>query len=126
MASEEATGSDPRKSFVGTSNYMSPESIDLNYSYKSDIWAFGILAYKFYFNRLPYEGQDSFEIFKKIKLNDLPLQNDVEPEFEELFRLTLCKDPAMRPSAAELKKIRLFEGVDFKEIFKTASPISKT
>lgn len=61
---------------------MSPESIDLRYSPKSDIWAFGILAYKFYFNKLPYEGKDSLEIFKKIKISALPIDNDVEPEFQ--------------------------------------------
>ena len=44
---------------MGTANYLSPEGIDLSYSNKNDIWAFGILAYKFYFNHLPYEGQDS-------------------------------------------------------------------
>lgn len=87
-----------RKSFVGTTNYMSPESIDLKYSPKSDIWAFGILAYKFFFNRLPYEGKDSLEIFKKIKINDLPLEKETDPEFQELFRMTLCKDPEQRPS----------------------------
>lgn len=56
-----------RKSFVGTTNYLSPESIDLDYSFKSDIWALGILAYKFYFNKLPFEGADGVEILKKIK-----------------------------------------------------------
>jgi serine/threonine protein kinase len=45
---------DHRHSFVGTTNYLSPESISMKYSPKSDIWAFGILAYKFYFNKLPY------------------------------------------------------------------------
>lgn len=49
------------------------------YSTKSDIWALGILAYKFYFNKLPYEGKDSVQIFKKIKIHDLPLEEGVEP-----------------------------------------------
>lgn len=69
-------------SFVGTVNYLSPEGISLNYTQKSDIWAFGILAYKFYFNKLPYEGKDSIEIFKKIKVNNIPIEKDIEPEFQ--------------------------------------------
>ena len=58
-AMEEKERERERVSFVGTANYLSPEGIDLSYSSKNDIWAFGILAYKFYFNRLSYEGQDS-------------------------------------------------------------------
>jgi len=73
---------DHRQSFVGTTNYLSPESISMQYSTKSDIWALGILAYKFYFNKLPYEGKDSVEIFTKIKINDVPIEKGVEPEFE--------------------------------------------
>ena len=65
-------------SFVGTINYLSPEGINLNYSTKSDIWALGILAYKFYFNKLPYEGKDSIEIFKQIKVNNLPVEKDAD------------------------------------------------
>ena len=85
----------------------------------------GILAYKFYFNKLPYEGHDSLEIFKKIKVNDLPMDKGVEPEFEEFFRLTLCKDPEQRPTASQLKKLKLFEGVNFKTIFTINPPITK-
>lgn len=104
---------------------MSPEAIDLHYSAKNDIWAIGILAYKFYFNKLPYEGHDSLEIFKKIKLNELPLEKGVEPEFEEFFRLTLNKDAEKRPSAAELKKLKLFDKVNFKNIFNEVPPITR-
>ena len=104
---------------------MSPESIDLKYSPKSDIWAFGILAYKFYFNRLPFEGKDSIQIFKKVKISDLSLHKEIEPDIEELFRLTLCKEPEKRPTAAELKKIKFFEQVNFKYIFNEEAPISK-
>jgi hypothetical protein len=49
----------------------------------------------------------------------------VEPEFEQLFRLTLSKNPEQRPSAQQLKKFKLFEGVDFAQIFSQAPPISE-
>jgi serine/threonine protein kinase len=45
---------DSRKSLVGTINYLSPEGIEMQHSNKSDIWAFGILSYKFYYNKLPF------------------------------------------------------------------------
>ena len=68
---------DYRHSFVGTTNYLSPEGISMQYSPKSDIWALGILAYKFYFNKLPYEGKNSVEIFTKIKIHDVPIEKGV-------------------------------------------------
>jgi serine/threonine protein kinase len=44
---------------VGSANYLSPEALKLNYSEKSDIWAFGVIAYKFYYNYLPFEGENN-------------------------------------------------------------------
>jgi serine/threonine protein kinase len=63
--------SSPRKSLVGSANYLSPEALKLHYSEKSDIWAFGIIAYKFYFSSLPFEGTDNMEIFKRIVENEV-------------------------------------------------------
>lgn len=108
---------------MGTTNYMSPETIDLDYSFKSDIWALGILAYKFYFNRLPYEGTDSVEIFKKIKVGHLPLDPDTDPDFKQFFEMTLAQDPEARPTTTQLKKSKLFGGIDFDNVFNMPAPI---
>lgn len=51
---------------VGSANYLSPEGLQLRYSTKSDIWAFGVLAYKFNFNCLPFEGNSNAEIFQQL------------------------------------------------------------
>ena len=53
------SSSSPRKSLVGSANYLSPEALKLQYSEKSDIWALGVIAYKFYFGYLPFEGVDN-------------------------------------------------------------------
>lgn len=43
---------------VGSANYLSPEALKLQYSTKSDVWSFGVLAYKFFLNKLPFEGSN--------------------------------------------------------------------
>lgn len=66
MAREEEA-STRSKSFVGSANYLSPESITMEHSLSTDIWAFGVLAYRLFHDRLPFEGENSFEIFQKIR-----------------------------------------------------------
>jgi serine/threonine protein kinase len=39
----------------------------MTYSLASDIWAYGVLAFKLVHGKLPFEGKDNIEIFKKIK-----------------------------------------------------------
>ena len=65
---------------MGSLNYLSPEVLKLNYTEKCDIWAFGVLAYKFIFNRLPFEGRDKIEIFKKIAESDIEYGGKVEKD----------------------------------------------
>ena len=48
---------------MGSANYLAPESIGLEYSLKSDIWSLGILIYKIFHGKLPFRGQNNFEIF---------------------------------------------------------------
>ena len=39
---------------VGTLNYLSPEVIRGNYTYKCDIWSIGIIYYELLFGKLPW------------------------------------------------------------------------
>ncbi len=41
---------------VGSPYYMPPESLKFNrYSYKSDVWSIGIMAYEMIYGRLPWK-----------------------------------------------------------------------
>lgn len=52
---------------AGTPYYMAPEVLDGNYNAKADIWSLGVLLYVLVSGYLPFQGQSSHEVFKKIK-----------------------------------------------------------
>ena len=52
---------------VGSPYYMSPEALKENfYSFKSDIWAFGIIAYELIYNRQPWKDRVDEILYNKI------------------------------------------------------------
>ena len=58
------SGLKKKKTWVGTSCYMSPERVSgLNYSFNADIWGVGILAFECCAGRGPYQAHISFFFF---------------------------------------------------------------
>lgn len=49
-----------RASFVGSCKYLAPESLASEYFFASDVWSFGCIAYYFYHNQLPFEGDNNY------------------------------------------------------------------
>ena len=111
------------ETLVGSLNYLSPEVLKLQYSEKCDIWAFGVLAYKFIYNHLPFEGRDKIEIFRRIVEEEIEFAGKPDKEFQGMLELCFKKDPAERATAKELKKCALFKDIDFKEVFDLPPPI---
>jgi serine/threonine protein kinase len=64
----------------------------MQYGKKGDIWSFGVMAYKFFLNKLPFEGSNEVEVFRSIIEDEIDLSK-VDPEAEELLVLSLKKDP---------------------------------
>ena len=52
---------------VGSPLYMAPESLKKNeYSFKSDIWALGIIFYEMLMNDTPWRAKTEKELLRKI------------------------------------------------------------
>jgi serine/threonine protein kinase len=101
---------------LGTLKYSSPEALEnRKVDERSDIWSFGVLMFEMLTGRVPFEGENLFEMIWAIKNQPLPImenmRNGIPPELANLVRRMLRKDnPAriesMRHVGADLEKIQ--------------------
>jgi serine/threonine-protein kinase len=96
-------------STAGTPHYMSPEqSLGEQVDGRSDVYALGVVLYEMLTGTLPFPGRNATEVIAKHISAPTPKVSEREPETPvALVRLVdrmLAKDPATRPTAAELVK----------------------
>ena len=99
---------------IGTPAYMSPEQFLAEpITAKTDIYSLGLLGYELLVGEGPYQISSPREVMAA-HLRDVPrhlssLRADVDAELERLLENCLAKDPAQRPSAADVEG-RLMHG----------------
>ena len=96
-------------STTGTPHYMSPEqSLGEQVDGRSDVYALGVVLYEMLTGTLPFSGRNVTEVIANHISAPIPKVSEREPETPvALVRLVdrmLAKDPAGRPTAAELVK----------------------
>jgi serine/threonine protein kinase len=94
--------------FVGTATYMSPERIDgKEYSFPSDVWAFGLSLVTIALGRLPIDTQGGYwTILHNIRDAPPPtLPSDIfSADFRDFVGLCLKRNPDERHTCAQLLK----------------------
>ena len=97
-----ATFSEEEKKIVGTPMYMSPEMIDGNGTYVSDIWSVGVVVYQMITGKLPFdggEGDDNQILYEHIKtkeynkekLNNVKCSEDVKDFIDKALQKDIKK-----------------------------------
>ena len=83
---------------VGTLPYMAPEIIKgEEYNYKCDLWSIGIIIYKLYFGKFPYNGMNELAVGNKIEnLGNKILKKTDNEDLDDLIMKLLEKDPIKR------------------------------
>ena len=93
---------------IGTPHWMAPEVLKHNshYTYKIDVYAFGILAWEIATTKVPYAGMDSQTIIQQVLNNDIrpQLPSDLSPAVRDLITMCWERDPNMRPTFDEIVK----------------------
>ena len=93
-----AANSDQEIKTVGTPSYMSPEMIDGNVTYVSDIWSVGVIVYQMITGDLPFIGkdEDNKTLYEKIKNGNYDTEilneKDCSEEVKDFINKALQKD----------------------------------
>ncbi|XP_049902299.1 serine/threonine-protein kinase Nek11 isoform X1 [Epinephelus moara] len=97
--------------FTGTPFYMSPEVLNhQGYDSKSDIWALGCLLYEMCSLTHAFQGPNFLSVVMKIVQGETPtLPSGYSEDLNSVMQRMLQKQPASRPSAAELLKTKFME-----------------
>jgi len=108
--------------FVGTSNYISPELILTQESTEaSDLWAVGCIIYQMATAQVAFTGLSDYLIFQKVKTRDVEFPKDMHEDVKDIVDKLLQLDPNKRLGMGsggykELKEHPFFRGVDWDNI----------
>ena len=96
-------------STAGTPHYMSPEqAVGEKVDGRSDVYALGVVLYEMITGTRPFVGRNAMEVIAKHISAPIPKLSEPEPQtpaaLVRLVERMLAKDPAERPTAAELVK----------------------
>ncbi|CAK92709.1 unnamed protein product (macronuclear) [Paramecium tetraurelia] len=90
----------------GSPCYAAPEMVSgLPYEgLKTDIWSCGIILYAMICGCVPFEDQNTKQLYEKIKHSDYKLPKSVSPQAADLLRKILQKDPSKRITIPEIRQ----------------------
>ncbi len=92
---------------AGSPAFLPPELCVTNHGDVSgkaaDIWSMGVSLYCLRFGRIPFERSAVLELYEAIRNDPLDIELDDEPEFEDLLRRLLEKDPQKRITMPQIR-----------------------
>ncbi|KIW04012.1 uncharacterized protein PV09_04838 [Verruconis gallopava] len=96
--------SDTSRKFVGTPDYLAPETISgVGQDEVSDWWSVGCMIFEFLYGYPPFHGETPEEVFQNILARNIhwPADEDcpVSPEAKDIMNKLMCSDPAKRLGA---------------------------
>jgi serine/threonine protein kinase len=113
----------PRSKVQGTRSYIAPEQIrGMPPDDRADVYSLGCTLFELIAGKPPYTGSSTQDLLNKHLKGPVPaLDNvnpDVTPEFAQLIRWSMQKDPAARPRTSE----EFFRNVSQSPVFRRGGP----
>lgn len=98
-----------KKFNLGSPLYMSIEALESSeYSFASDIFAFGVVLYEMLHRESPWECADEKELLEKMKTEDVVFKSGISKGLKELIQRCLSRKAEDRPSIEEILKSSVF------------------
>ncbi|XP_053365280.1 serine/threonine-protein kinase PLK4 [Clarias gariepinus] len=99
LATQLKLPSEKHFTMCGTPNYISPEVATRSaHGLESDVWSLGCMFYAFLTGRPPFDTDTVKHTLNKVVLGEYQMPSHVSAEAQDLIRLLLQKNPALRPS----------------------------
>ncbi|KAF8820544.1 AGC kinase [Cardiosporidium cionae] len=116
--------------YVGTAQFMPPESIHNNDSgLNRDLWSLGCTIYQIIAGYPPFQASTEWYIYNKILKGKIVFPPEFPPVAEALVRSLIQYSPSERLGANNtfhcIKEHPYFEGIDFFTIHETTRPVIK-
>lgn len=90
--------------FVGTPEYMAPETIDnKDATPAADLWALGCIMFQLLTGETPFSGGSAYLTFLKVQDGSFEIPTYVSDDAKDLITKLLQKDPALRLGIEEVK-----------------------
>ncbi|KAF9177830.1 hypothetical protein BGZ50_008317 [Haplosporangium sp. Z 11] len=112
------------KALLGTPDYLAPELLlGIGHGSAVDWWSLGVCLFEFLTGYPPFMDEAPEAIFKNILNHDIQWPEEgLSREAHDLINKLLSRDPAHRPSPAQLKAHPFFLGVDWENIRNQEAP----
>lgn len=92
---------------AGSPAFMPPELCVAKHGQVSgraaDIWSMGVTLYCLRYGQIPFEKHNMLDLYEAIRENDLDLHQEPSPDFTDLIRRMLEKDPEKRITMDEMR-----------------------
>ena len=89
---------------IGSTKYMAPEILEgnNNYNEECDLWSLGVIIYRLYFIKYPYNNENEYGIINLINNYGHKILKETEnEELNDLIKKLLIKEPKKRMSWKE-------------------------
>lgn len=109
----------------GSPAYQAPEFFDDDMydldPVKEDVWSLGVAMYETAFGRVPWAGENIYQIVVAIKRDPLTFGPGISEEFKDLLNNMLCLSPSKRYTLQQVLNHPFMQQVDYGHLAETLS-----